>query len=347
MPQMELSVIVPARNEEAALGGCLSSLVAQSEAGFELGKQWELLVIDDGSSDRTRQIAEEFADADRGVRVLEAPALDGDRAGFTGKNGACWFGAENAGGKWLLFTDADTVHELNDLSRSIREAEQHHVDLLSYSPRQIVSGFWQRVVMPLVFSELASVYKMKEVNDPGRKIAAANGQFLLVRAETYFSLGGHRAVAGEVLEDVALAGGFKGAGHKIRFRYAPEALSTRMYRTTGQMIEGWTKNLALLFPRPLYLAAWRALDFCLLLGLPLLALRLPWLVNWQRGALLVIWARNLWRYYARVARSNFPAFDVALSAAGLPLFVFLLARSTIHHQFRKIVTWKGRSYRTG
>jgi hypothetical protein len=113
------------------------------------------------------------------------------------------------------------------------------------------------------------------------------------------------------------------------------------------MIEGWTKNLALLFPRPLYLAAWRALDFCLLLGLPFLAIRLPWLVNWQRGALLVIWARNLWRYYARVARSNFPAFDVALSAAGLPLFVFLLTRSTVHHQFRKIVTWKGRSYRTG
>jgi len=346
-PKYELSVIVPARNEEASLADCLGSMVVQSEPGFELGVHWELIVVNDDSTDRTREIAAEFAQKSAGVTVLDAPALNlTERGGFTGKNAACWLGAQTAQGKWFLFTDADTVHESNDLSRSIREAERHTAELLSYSPRQVVTGFWQRTVMPLVFSELASVYRMKEVNDPEKKIAAANGQFLLVDAEAYFAVGGHRGVSGEVLEDVALANAFKRSKHTIRFRYAPEALKTRMYRTTGQMIEGWTKNLALLFPQPLYLAAWRVLDVVLFFGLPALAFGLPWLVSWQKSALLLIWARTLWRFYSRVARSNFPAFDVALSILGVPLFVFLLVRSTIHHRVRREVTWKGRSYKS-
>jgi glycosyltransferase involved in cell wall biosynthesis len=345
--EIELSVIVPARNEEASLPACLASLVSQSEQGFELGRHWELIVVNDDSTDRTGSIAAEFAARHAGIVVLDAPPLDlSDRGGFTGKNNACWAAAQQARGKWMLFTDADTIHEPNDLSRSIREAERHHAALLSYSPRQIVTGFWQRAVMPLVYSELASVYSMKEVNDPENRIAAANGQFLLVESEAYFAVGGHRAVSSEVLEDVALANNFKRNRKTIRFRYAPEALSTRMYRSTGAMIEGWTKNLALLFPRPLYLAAWRVLDLALYFGLPALALGVYWLVSWQRAALLLLWARTLWRFYARVARSNFPAVDVALSILGIPLFVYLLVRSTMHHRIRRAVEWKGRSYRT-
>jgi hypothetical protein len=200
--------------------------------------------------------------------------------------------------------------------------------------------------MPLVFSELSSVYRMAEVNDPGSGLAAANGQFLLIGRDAYFAVGGHRAVASDVLEDVALARTVKQSHRPIRFRYAPDALSTHMYRTTAAMIEGWTKNLAVLFPRPVSLAAWRVLDFALYFGLPLLAFGIPWLVNWQRWALMLLWGRTLWRFYARVARSNFPAVDVALSILGVPLFVFLLVRSTLHHRMRRTVVWKGRSYRT-
>ncbi|QNI35696.1 glycosyltransferase [Edaphobacter albus] len=345
---MEVSVIVPARNEEAVLGGCLESLVRQSEPGFELGRHWELVVVNDDSSDRTRSIATEFAARYSGVRVLDAPQFETNGgSAFTGKNNACWAGAEVACGRWLLFTDADTLHEPNDLSRSLREAERHHVVLLSYSPRQIVKGFWQRAVMPLVFSELASVYSMKQINDPDNRLAAANGQFLLMEREAYFAIGGHRSVAKDVLEDVALAREVKQSGRAIRFRYAADALSTRMYRTTREMIEGWTKNLAVLFPRPIYLTAWRVLDFALYFGLPALALGVSWLVSWQRWTLLVLWLRTLWRFYARVARSNFPALDIAISILGIPLFVFLLIRSTIHHRFRKAVVWKGRTYQAG
>jgi len=344
----ELSVIIPARNEERSLPECLASLLAQSERGFALGQQWELILVDDESEDRTAEIAAEAAAAHPGVRVIQAPPLDlSERGGFTGKNNACWAGAQAAKGAWLLFTDADTVHEPGDLSRSLREAEKHRAALVSYSPRQIVTGFWQRAVMPLVFSELASVYPPKQVNDPASRIAAANGQFLLVESEAYFAVGGHRAIGREVLEDVALANRIKRSNHRLRFRYAPDALSTRMYRTLPEMIEGWTKNLAQLFPQPIALALWRVLDVLLFFGIPWLALTWPYLVAWQRGALMLIWLRTLWRYYARVARSNFPAFDCAISIVGVPLFVYLLFRSVIHHRIKKSVGWKGRSYSTG
>ena len=239
-----LSVIVPARDEAESLPACLRSLVEQSEPGFALGAEWELIVVDDGSSDGTHGIAESFA----GVTVMAAPALE---QWFTGKTNACWAGAKAAGGRVLLFTDADTVHEMGDLSRARYEMEKYRVAMLSYSPRQLVSGLAQRVLMPLVFAELAVAYPPARVNAPGDRTAAANGQFLMVVAEDYFAVGGHRAVGKEVLEDVALASLFKRAKRTVRFRYAPDALAARMYRTTAAMMEGWTKNLALLFPNTL------------------------------------------------------------------------------------------------
>jgi cellulose synthase/poly-beta-1,6-N-acetylglucosamine synthase-like glycosyltransferase len=344
--ELELSVIIPARNEEQVLRDCLMSLVRQSEVGFELGVQWEIIVVNDDSADDTRAIAAEIATAHRGVTLLDAPLLDLS-GGFTGKSNACWAGAQIARGKRLLFTDADTLHESGDLSRALFEAEKYKAVLLSYSPRQIVTGFWQRAVMPLVFSELASVYPMKQVNDPEHTLAAANGQFLLVERDAYFLAGGYHALGGTVLEDVALARKIKSGGRTIRFRYAPDALATRMYRSTAEMVEGWTKNLALLFPRPIYLAAWRVLDVLLFFGLPGLAIGMYWLLPWQRGVILLIWLRTLWRFYSRVARSHFPAADVVISILGVPLFIYLLVRSVIDHRVKESVTWKGRSYRTG
>lgn len=344
-------MVVPARDEERNLPGCLQSLLAQSEEGFALGREWELIVVNDASTDGTRAIAEAAAaehpatQMGAAVTVMDAPVLDtGPRGGFTGKNNACWAGAQIARGRRILFTDADTVYEPGALSRSLREAERHGAVLLSYSPRQIVTGVVQRAVMPLIFSELASVYPPAQVNDPSRRVAAANGQFLLMERRAYFDLGGHRAVGPSVLEDVALARNLKRARRTIRFRYAPEVLSTRMYRTVGEMVEGWTKNLALLMPMPVYLAAWRVLDLLLFFGLPVVALGLPQLAGWQRGAILLFWVRTAFRFYSRVARSNFPAVDVAISVLGIPMFVFLLVRSSVRHRLQRSVTWKGRSY---
>jgi glycosyltransferase involved in cell wall biosynthesis len=347
-PKLRLSVMVPARNEAASLGACLESLLAQSEPGFALGADWELIVVDDDSSDGTQEIARAAAAGRDGVIVVQAPPLDlTDRGGFTGKTNACWFAAQRAHGAWLLFTDTDTVHEPGDLSRSVHEAEKYGAALLSYSPRQIVTGSWQRAVMPLVFSELASTYPPKKVSDRGSDLAAANGQFLLVEREAYFAVGGHRVVGQEILEDVALARAIKRAGFGIRFRNAPEALAARMYRTLPEMIEGWTKNLALLFPRPLLLATMQIVQFTLFFGLPALAIWMPLLVSLQRWAIVLVWLRATWGFYNRVARSHFPAADIAISILGVPLFCWLLVRSYLQHRVNKSVGWKGRSYRVG
>ena len=342
---VELTVIVPARNEEDMIGECLRTLVAQSDDVFKLGRDWELIVVDDHSTDRTAQIARGFA----GVTVMEAEKL---QAGWTGKNNALWTAARKARGKWLLFTDADTMHEPGNLHRAMHEAARHKVGMLSYSPRQIVKGFAQRTLMPLVFSELALAYPPSKVSNPNERVAAANGQFLLIEREAYRRLGGHAAVADSVLEDVELAFLAKRRKVGLWFRYADDALSTRMYRTTAAMMEGWTKNLALLFNNTLAMVLWKALDIVLLVGLPWLAVELwqarfgvhglQWLgAGW---VLLLLWVRNLFRFYARVAKSHFPFVDCALSPLGLPLFVVLLYRSWFQHRVLKRVSWKGRAY---
>ncbi|WP_128914954.1 glycosyltransferase [Granulicella sibirica] len=345
-PAPELVVILPARNEQESLPSCLASLVSQSEPGFELGVHWHLLVIDDASTDNTRALASQHP----GVLVLEAPAVDYTRphSGFNGKTNACWFGAQYAfehfPPKWLLFTDADTVHAANSLSRSMREAEKHHAAMLSYSPRQIVTGFAQRTVMPLIFSELASVYPPHKVSSPTDKLAAANGQFILIDREAYTAIGGHRAVGSEILEDVALARTLKRSDRTLRFRYAPEMVSTRMYRDTPSLIEGWSKNLTLLFPSPLALIFWRILDLLLFFGLPAIALGLPFLILWQREVIGVLWIRTVFRFYNRIARAHAAFPDSVLSILGIPLFVYLLLRSYTLHKHRKQVPWKGRTY---
>jgi glycosyltransferase involved in cell wall biosynthesis len=333
---IELTVIVPARNDEDCLGACLQSLVSQSEEAFELGRDWELVVVDDHSTDRTAEIARSFA----GVTVMEAGTLE---PGWSSKANATWTAAQHARGRWLLFTDADTVHEPGDLHRAMHEAQRHKVGMLSYSPRQIVSGFAQRSLMPLIFCELTLAYPPAKVSDPAQHIAAANGQFLLVEREAYRRLGGHPSVVGEALEDIELAYLAKRRKIGLRFRYADDALSARMYRGARAMIDGWTKSLKLLFDNALILAFWRALDFLLLFGLPVLAYKLwdarlaahslAWLcAGWVLAAL---WLRTLVRFYARVAKSHFPFADCALAPLGLPLFVALLYRSWFQHRILK------------
>ncbi|MHB1794987.1 MAG: glycosyltransferase family 2 protein [Acidobacteriaceae bacterium] len=338
--ELQLSVMVPARNEAASIRECLASLVKQSEEDFLLGRDWELMVVDDASSDATRQIAGEFA----GVTVLDAPPL---AEGWTGKTNALWFAAQQARGKWLLFTDADTVHEPGDLRRAMHEAERYKVALLSYSPRQLVRGAWQRALMALIFADLAQAYPPRLVNLADSRVAAANGQFILIRRKTYMRVGGHKAVRGSLMEDMELARHTKQLGEALRLRSAPDAASTRMCGPLSEMCAGWRKNLALLFPDALSRGLWKLIQASLLFGLPLLAI---WLyVTVARAP--VIWAVGLWWawrvrvHYANTAKAHFPVADVLLSPLALPLYGWLLLDSWRRKHLRRKVTWKGREYK--
>ncbi len=326
-----MSVIIPARNEEACLAACLDSLLIQT------GVDFEIIVVDDGSTDSTRQIADY-----RLVRITDAAPR---AAGCSGKCNAAQTGADIARGSWLLFTDADTVHSPGSLARALREAREHDVAMLSYSPAQEVHGFVEYAVMPVIYSELAQVYRPADVCDPASPVAAANGQYLLITREAYDVIGGHAAVSHTLLEDVALAQAVKRSGRKIRFRFGGDVVRTRMYRTWPDLRDGWTKNLALLFPEASGLAKKRAAEFALLAGSAVLTI--AGAAKRNRTLTLAGIAASVSTFtpfLRRIRRAHFGALATALSPLGLPLFVYLLLRSKIHYK-QGTVMWKGRTYR--
>ena len=348
-----VSVIVPARNEEACLGECLRSLQEQT------GIDYEIIVVNDNSTDRTKEIARSYG----GVKVIDAPPLP---PGWTGKSHAAHCGAQAAKGEWLLFTDADTIHRHRSLRHAVQEAEDHLVDMLSYSPKQEVHGLWERSLMPVIFAELRRQYPPREVSRPESPVAAANGQYLLIKREAYDAIGGHAAVRDSLLEDVEIARRLKQAGKAIRFRYGRDALKTRMYRTFPQMWEGWTKNLALLFPSPGKLAALRTFEFLAsFVGLLAFALGLLWQAGafervglaapessgarwlpvpyWIAIAGALVSFPVTFHFFHRVRKAHFGWINTIISPAGLPIFVLLLLNSRVHYA-RNIVRWKGREY---
>jgi glycosyltransferase involved in cell wall biosynthesis len=326
----EVSIIIPARNEAASLGACLKSLTAQTGVAFEI------IVVDDDSADRTREIAQSFA----GVRVIVPEPLPED---WTGKNHALVAGAKEARAKWLLFTDADTVHLPGSLARVLDEAKEQRADLLSYSPEQVVVTVAERAVMPVIFAELAAQYPLHKVREQSSGIAAANGQYILVRRAAYDAVGGHAAVATAILEDVALARLFRNAGQRVHFRYGGDAVRTRMYRNWALLREGWTKNLALLFPQPEFLA-FQSL--------------ILWFAAWSTLAIAVsgvtsrhfVWILSaaFWLLVCRRIRTAHftTANNLIAIAFGLPIFAYLLLCSKKAHANGR-VSWKGRAYSVG
>jgi glycosyltransferase involved in cell wall biosynthesis len=328
--QVTVRVIIPARNEEACLGRCMASLVNQT------GIPFEIFVVDDNSTDHTRDVASGFPS----VHILSAtePA-----PGISGKCNALITAAEGATAPWLLFTDADTFHYPGSLAAAVAEAEREHADLLSYSPEQETDSWYENLLMPLVFAELARTYDTATVNDRGKP--AANGQYILVRRQVYEALGGHKTVASKVLEDVELAKLFKDAGHKIFFRYGKDRVRTRMYRSFADMWAGWTKNLALLFPNASGLALVRAAEF----GLFFLSLLAGWILYsrgshaWSACAIAVALLVSA-NFLLRIRHAHFPWPANLLSFFGLPMFAVLLGRSVYRLKLRGTVTWKGRSY---
>lgn len=327
-----ISAVVPARNEEAAIATCVESLVAQPEI-------MEVLVVDDQSTDRTAEIVRELAARHGKVRLLRT---EGPPQGWVGKNYAVSVGAREARGEWLLFTDADAEHLPGSAAKALEQAQETSAAMLSYSPEQITERWYERALIPFVYCRLAKFYTYDAVNDEKSAAAAANGQYLMVRRNVYDAVGGHESVAGEILDDVALARSVKRAGHRLWFGRGKGLVRVRMYRSFSAMWEGWKKNLYRLVggtPR----AAWSELDntvpWMVVLVL-LVGIKLPWAL--LLGVCLLL-ARQL-GYGLQLTRNQYPFSFIVYYVPAVSLYAAVLWASYRSHITGRVV-WKGREYR--
>jgi chlorobactene glucosyltransferase len=342
----EVSVVIPARNEEAGIARAVRSLAGQ--AGVR-----EIVVVDDHSEDRTGEILEELRAEIPRLRVVRNGALPEH---WTGKCYALATGAQSASGPWLLFTDADTEHRPGSLAALVERAEREGVDLLSLSPAQRVATWWEKSVIPVIYVRLARLYRFAEVSDPHSPAAAANGQFILIRREAYERAGGHRAVRAEVLEDVELARRVKARGGRLLFLPGAAWVQTRMYRSFGQMWEGWTKNLYLLFGGSLPRMAGALAEALLLdVAMPLVFLAACLMSVAGHGNARIaglgvacllgsVWRH--WRYCGALERLDFEPQLAGTMTLGNVLFALLALNSLRAYRWRGSISWKGRSYPT-
>jgi chlorobactene glucosyltransferase len=231
-----VSIIIPARNEERNIERCVRSVLMAQYPRFEV------IVVDDHSVDRTSEIARHIAAQDERVRVVHAPDLP---LGWFGKQWACATGAGAARGELLLFTDADTWHATDLLPRSVNALRARGADLLSVAGHQEMHSFWERVVQPQMFGLLSIRYGGTEAvsNTRHPENAIANGQFILVRRDTYDAMGGHALVRDRVAEDLSMAQEFVRAGRRIALVLGISQMSTHMYASLSELIGGWRKNV--------------------------------------------------------------------------------------------------------
>jgi glycosyltransferase involved in cell wall biosynthesis len=341
-----VSIIVPARNEEANIERLVRSLAAQRGVR-------EILIVDDQSEDRTLEILEALKAEIPLLRVLRIDSLP---EGWLGKTYAASVAAREAAGDWLLFTDADTEHLPGSLAAVLELAEREGADLLSLSPGQITPTWWEKAVIPLVYVNLARLYKFEEVSDPRSSAAAANGQYLLIRREVYARVGGHQAIRNEILEDVELAKRVKAAGGKLLFLPGAGWVQTRMYHTFREMWRGWTKNLFLLYGRSLAKILKTFVELCAVDLLPqlFLVVLLIWLLSGRGnvfvfcvalGCVLIVVVRHV-RYLRAVTHLGFDSRVAPWRLEGAVILGALLINSVIAHRISHHVDWKGRRYAT-
>jgi chlorobactene glucosyltransferase len=339
-----VSVIVPARNERDTIETVVRSVLASTYLPFEL------LVVDDRSTDGTAAIVAGLAAEDPRVKLVEgAPLPDG----WYGKPWACQQGYRAAAGEMLLFTDADTRHEPELLARSVGALEREAADLVTVAPFQRCVTFWERVIMPQIWLLLGLRFHPARVNRARReRDVIANGQYILMPRASYEAIGTHAAVRHEVAEDLALAQACFRGGRKLYFVFAERLMETRMYQGLGPLIEGWSKNVYLggrrSFPNEPALQTLVPV----MLGLAIAF----WLV--PPAVLLLTGGAGSWGPAAAVATLLSVAFWALISFGmriptwygllyplGAAMALYIVARSTWRGGRR--VEWRGRVYREG
>jgi chlorobactene glucosyltransferase len=339
-----VSVIIPARDEEENIGACVSSLAASKYPDFEI------IVVDDGSLDRTAEVVRGVppGNAHR-ILLIQGEPLPEE---WFGKPWACHQGADHATGQLLLFTDADTVHHPTLLGRAVHVLLVEEAHALTLVGRQVMGTFWEQLLQPQFFMLLAFRFPRVSVPRTGRRWrhAIANGQYLLFRRSVYDSLGGHGAVGGEVVEDMRLAQLLALGGWRLVVR-SGEGFQTRMYRSLGGLIQGWSKNIATGALQAT--AGWlrpSILPLSLLAGAALFLMPpgvLVWALATGTGGTPLLWG---------ALTTGFGVLFWALASwvmGGNPLFGFLFPLGAMMSGFVIVkswlggghIQWKGRTYR--
>jgi len=342
-----VSIVIPARNESRNIAQCLESVLASTYARLEV------IVVDDHSTDDTGSIAASIAARNPRVRVLVPPPLPSD---WFGKQWACASGAATATGTILGFLDADTRPAPDLVTRVVNAMATRHADLLSVAGTQELGGFWERLVQPQVFTVLLQRYGSTEHVNRSRFAShkIANGQCLWVRRDAYDAVGGHAAVRDKVAEDLALAQYWFRAGRTVSLVLGLDQLSTRMYTSLRELVEGWGKNVFAGGRDAMPLGALGRAIFPVLLVTPpllqlvppaVLALGLAGIVGsaaltWAAiatGANLVWWTL----VYAWLRMS--PAYAL-LHPLGAAVLLYVVVRSMVRGSR---VRWKEREYQAG
>ncbi|MBC8136671.1 MAG: glycosyltransferase [Fibrella sp.] len=231
-----LSVLIPARNEEAVIAACVRSLLAQEYAG-----RLEILVLDDRSDDGTARIVSEIAATDGCVRLLSGGELS---PGWKGKPNAMRQLALAATGEVLLLTDADCVFYPGALAGAVRHRETVGADVLSLMPYLQCGSFWEDVVIPLQYMLVFATLPVRNVYASANPaFAAANGAFILLPAKTYSELGGHEPVKAEMAEDIRFAQNVKRQGRKLVYGDGSTTYGVRMYDGLRDVWNGFSKNV--------------------------------------------------------------------------------------------------------
>jgi len=343
-----VSIIVPARNESANIATCLHAILASRYPRFEV------IVVNDRSEDDTGAIVAAIAERDARVRMLDsAPLADG----WFGKQWACVQGVHEASGSLYCFTDADTTHGPELLTRSVNAMRARSLDFLSVAGRQEMGTFWERVVQPEVFAILAMRYGGPgAVNrSPRAEDKIANGQFMMITPAAYYAVDGHAAVRRKVAEDLGLAQVLFRRGKRSELVFGLRHLATRMYASLPEIVRGWRKNMYAggLDAAP-FARVGRALLPAGLLAIPVASL-VPVIVLlsgllWPLPAGLVTWAvlcvagLVLWRAAGYVVIAHLsPLYALAFPLGSA--IVVQIACGAIARGRR--VEWKGRWYEAG
>lgn len=243
-PAPLVSVLIPARNEEQNIRTCLQSLQRQDYPNFEI------LVLDDNSTDRTAEVVSRIAARDDRIHMIKGASLPEH---WAGKPFACCQLAERARGSWLLFVDADTMHAPHMIRTVLALAIENKASLLSGFPHQLAQSLPEKIVMPLLYYFIIMswipLWRLHRSKKP--KPSLAIGQLLLFPREAYRRIGGHEAVSSRILEDVWLGAEIvRHGGRHIAVDLSP-VLRTRTYQSVGTMWEGivkWIYSVAALSP---------------------------------------------------------------------------------------------------